>query len=163
MDDKYIFFYKKNCHWNEKIIFLAWNKWIFSKWCLCNFLSLKINSILKNAVFRQNRPENNSLHNIPFNDFGMPSDHAQTMSYIMISALLCTFEDFRIGSKNYRNFSGAYKLNKYFRILEITALVVITFLVCASRVYLEYHTPEQVSVGAIIQSTLHPQMTPGNQ
>ena len=68
----------------------------------------------------------------------------------MISALLCTFEDFRIGSKNYHNFSGAYKLNKYFRILEITALVFITFLVCASRVYLEYHTPEQVSVGAII-------------
>jgi dolichyldiphosphatase len=98
--------------------------------------NLLINKLLK-RIINQPRPMNCEISS----DSGMPSNHAQFMSYLI------SFYIFQIA------FNSKY-LTKMYKLLYILILLLIGITVCYSRIYLNYHTIDQVVVGVIIGSIL---------
>lgn len=72
--------------------------------------------------------------------YGMPSSHAQFMGYF--AAYLCV----HILARPTHSFNRSLPV----MLVRLTAVVTVAVLVCASRVYLAYHTVEQVLVGVTI-------------
>ena len=95
-------------------------------------LNLLINKILKKLI-NQPRPELCEISS----DSGMPSNHAQFISYLII------FYVFQL-SFNSKYLTTSYKMFYIFILISIGAIV------CYSRVYLNYHTIDQVLVGCFI-------------
>lgn len=104
------------------------------------------NAILKNLI-KQPRPSQTSSRTGNFSKYGMPSDHSQIMFYASSFLVLLIF---------YRCY---YKTNsRLYQILVKSTLAAIAIisavLVAFSRVYLEYHTIEQVLVGAVLGTVM---------
>merc|ERR1712141_990436 len=59
-------------------------------------ISLKINSILKNQIFQQARPD--FPHQFKMTSFGMPSDHTQCIAFMTVTFILYSIE--ALGLKN---------------------------------------------------------------
>lgn len=81
------------------------------------------------------------MNQLDLHDYGMPSSHSQFMSYFMICAVL---QIFRIPNE---------KLSLFFRLIYSTFFILLCFGVLLSRIYLNYHTYEQVIVGTLIGTT----------
>ena len=98
-------------------------------------LNLIINKILK-KIINQPRPESCEISS----DSGMPSNHSQFMSYFILFYIV----------------QITWVHSKYFnvglKVFYISVLIVMGAAVCYSRYYLNYHTAEQVVVGACIGS-----------
>lgn len=99
--------------------------------CIC----LVVNKVLK-SIISQPRPAESDLK-----DSGMPSNHSQFVGFFCIF-YICQF---CLNSK---------LLAIKFRVLYSVALLGLGSVVCFSRVYLIYHTPEQVFVGAVVGAVL---------
>lgn len=102
------------------------------------------NFVLKNLI-KQPRPQlGHGRHMGSFSKHGMPSDHSQIMFYF--SSFFILLVAFRYHINN-----GKANTNK---MLHKSILIIGSFfaavLVALSRVYLEYHTVEQVLVGAFV-------------
>ena len=96
-----------------------------------------VNYALK-RIIRQPRPVDLVRHHLE--SFGMPSDHSQFMFFAASYAMLFTL--LRWGQPLY---------GKMFYCVAALSLAVV---VSMSRVYLMYHTAEQVAVGAIAGAAL---------
>ena len=68
---------------------------------------------------------------------GVPSNHAQSVAFFSTFASYLLLYEVRARKTWIRDFL-------------ILALYVLMFLVATSRVYLEYHTPKQVSIGVVL-------------
>tara|TARA_A100001015_G_scaffold308791_1_gene407007 strand:- start:4987 stop:5679 length:693 start_codon:yes stop_codon:yes gene_type:complete len=68
---------------------------------------------------------------------GVPSNHAHSVAFFSTFASYLLLYEVRARKTWVRDFL-------------IVALYVLMFLVATSRVYLEYHTPEQVSIGVVL-------------
>lgn len=94
------------------------------------------NNIIKNII-KQPRPigfgesfQNDTLRS----GYGMPSAHSQFMGFCFIYTSL--------------KYATSWKgLNKFQRSLGVLSMAILAFCVCFSRVYLKYHTIDQVFVG----------------
>jgi dolichyldiphosphatase len=98
-------------------------------------VNLVANKILK-RVINQPRP----LEALDLSDSGMPSNHCQFMGFF------CTYYAIQFLSVRllaYRDKS-----------LYVSALFITLGLVCYSRYYLSYHTPEQIVAGAFTGSLI---------
>ncbi|CAF0956437.1 unnamed protein product [Brachionus calyciflorus] len=110
---------------------------------LIGFLLTEIsNFILKNLI-KQPRPySNHNRSKGSFSKHGMPSDHSQIMFYCSTFFILLVTFRYYINS------------SKYMQILIKSCLCLGAFisavLVAFSRVYLEYHTYEQVLAGGLL-------------
>lgn len=93
-----------------------------------------VSKYLKNLI-KQERPESPG---IPHVTYGMPSSHAQFMTYY--ATYLCLWMCFRMRYQ----FSFQRKLSRGL------AVYVLAGLVCYSRYYLHYHTLEQIGVGVMV-------------
>lgn len=96
-----------------------------------------VNVLLKHVV-RMPRPADKE-HLDHSGKYGMPSNHTQFMAYLAIFALMAN-------QKRYGEF-------KYPRVLSF-ALLIASFVVGWSRVYLEYHTTDQVLVGWLVGASV---------
>ncbi|GLC40952.1 hypothetical protein PLESTB_000963100 [Pleodorina starrii] len=72
--------------------------------------------------------------------FGMPSSHTQCIAFAFaLHLLLCL-----------RGWGGKSLGTRLVEACEVLALAVATALTAASRVYLGYHSPDQVAAGALL-------------
>lgn len=94
---------------------------------------------------------------------GMPSSHSAVMAYAATTALLLFLHRSAAaaagaGAGKRRRAAGAGasgasraalvdRLARFFELLEVQALMALTAAVAAGRVYLQYHTPQQVCAG----------------
>ena len=98
--------------------------------------NLIVNKILK-KVINQPRPVSCEISS----DSGMPSNHAQFISYLI------SFYIFQIA------FNSKY-LTKFYKFFYINILLLIGLVVSYSRIYLNYHTIDQVLVGVGIGTSI---------
>lgn len=98
-----------------------------------------LNKILKYSI-REPRPVTRQ-HN--FNEYGMPSNHAQFVSFFSTYVLL--FVLIRLPPFNQNAF-----LERFWRLLIIGGTWFASLLVCYGRVYLQYHTWSQVIAGVVV-------------
>ena len=98
-------------------------------------INLVLNKVLK-KIFDQPRPGDNS----DLSDSGMPSNHSQFMGYI------CTYYIIQF-------LFNSPKLTVVYRLFYSLLLCTLCLAVCYSRHYLEYHTVDQIIVGALIGSS----------
>lgn len=98
-------------------------------------LNLIINKILKKLI-DQPRPESCEISS----DSGMPSNHSQFISYFILFYIV------QIIWVNSKYFDSLLK------VFYTSLLILMGLIVCYSRYYLNYHTLEQVVVGACIGS-----------
>jgi dolichyldiphosphatase len=96
-------------------------------------INLIINKILKKTI-EQPRPDTNN----EMSDSGMPSNHAQFIGYC------CAFHIIQVLINSNKYISAQY------RILYSILLIFVALGVCLSRIYLEYHTFDQVVVGLFV-------------
>lgn len=96
-----------------------------------------VNVVLKHMV-RMPRPADKE-HLVYFGKYGMPSNHSQFMAFLAVFALM----------ENQKQL-GKFR---YPRALSF-ALLVGSLLVGWSRVYLEYHTLDQVIVGWLVGASV---------
>jgi dolichyldiphosphatase len=96
------------------------------------FACLFFNTALKQLI-DQPRPHDDS----ELDDSGMPSNHSQ---------FICFFAALNVAQIAFKSSS----LPLFFRRLYSLGLVCIAVLVCYSRIYLRYHTADQVLVGAAV-------------
>jgi dolichyldiphosphatase len=99
------------------------------------FASLLVNYILKKAI-NQPRPEAKS---IDLDDSGMPSNHAQFIWYFVAINIMQLMQS---NSALPRLYQRLYSLCLFF----------LAILVSYSRIYLGYHTIDQVIVGGLVGS-----------
>lgn len=99
-------------------------------------INLVLNKVLK-KVIAQPRPEGCDLK-----DWGMPSNHSQFVAYACAT--------FSLLLARHMIKSRLLVRRPIFRVLFISAAIVLCLCVCTSRVYLKYHTIEQVVVGALV-------------
>lgn len=105
-------------------------------------LSEITNTIFKHVI-KQPRPIQSSKRSGKFSKYGMPSDHSQMMFYCSTFYILLIV--FRFYWKTFN------RLNQIIgKSIMIIIATVSAILVAYSRIYLEYHTYEQVMVGAFI-------------
>lgn len=101
------------------------------------------NAVLK-RTFQQPRPIKDSLfQGGNHGKFGMPSDHSQHIFYMATFFILLVINRIHIKTNN-KNYQYMLKGSL------ILGAEVCALLVAYSRVYLEYHTVEQVIVGGAI-------------
>ncbi|KAL7675709.1 hypothetical protein ACOME3_001976 [Neoechinorhynchus agilis] len=104
---------------------------------LCEFL----NRCLK-LIFRIERPDSENPKQLHHYNYGMPSSHAQQMSFICCYFMLI-IEYRTILDSSFYPLSG-----RLAKILVHCCSISLAFIVSLSRVYLEYHSIDQVVVGA---------------
>lgn len=95
-----------------------------------------LNKVLKYTI-REPRPVSRMF---TYTEFGMPSNHSQFVSFFSSYVLL--FVLIRLPPFNQNSF-----LERFWRLLIIGGTWLGSFLVCYSRVYLQYHTWSQVIAG----------------
>jgi membrane-associated phospholipid phosphatase len=106
-------------------------------WLISFVINQVIVNVLKHSI-KQLRPEQPWIPNLK-PSFGMPSNHAQTMAFFCTWFALQIHQ--RVREKSFSLF--------FARFLSFLSLVLCA-LVCYSRVFLGYHTIEQVLVGAVL-------------
>jgi dolichyldiphosphatase len=109
------------------------------------FLLTEVSNIILKNVIKQPRPEINRHRGQQFSKYGMPSDHSQIMFYFA-SFFILLIASSRYSISNNKLFQMAYKC------ILIVGSFTLASLVAFSRVYLEYHTVQQVLVGAMLGS-----------
>lgn len=100
------------------------------------FVSLGVNFVLKRLT-NQPRPDKAG----DLTDSGMPSNHSQFVCFFVAVSV-------------HRLMDRRSPLPLVFRVLYSAALIVLALLVCVSRLYLLYHTKEQVLAGALVGAVL---------
>ncbi|KAA3677319.1 dolichyldiphosphatase [Paragonimus westermani] len=96
-----------------------------------------LNTVMKKTL-RQSRPI--ATHNSKLSSYGMPSSHAQFVGFF------CLYSVFFI---RFRRLSEKFCRPKI-RLLLYIASVVTGALTCYSRLYLLYHTTEQIVIGLVM-------------
>ena len=91
-----------------------------------------INYILKTAL-QEARPSISNVDFIP--KYGMPSNHSQFMGFLAMNVTLWAVKH--------------WKISTLWKILSILGIWALTFIVGVSRIYLLYHTFNQVFVGIV--------------
>ncbi|XP_053694663.1 dolichyldiphosphatase 1-like [Sabethes cyaneus] len=99
-----------------------------------------VNIILKHCI-QEPRPVNRSQI---WTEYGMPSSHSQCMCFFAQYVLLFIF--IRLHHMNNNN----ARAERLVRLLVLAVCWAVTFLVCFGRVYLQYHSLQQVLVGALV-------------
>ncbi|XP_022908898.1 dolichyldiphosphatase 1-like [Onthophagus taurus] len=107
----------------------------FSGTILCEML----NYFLKHAI-QETRP---MARNVVYNEYGMPSSHAQFMWFFATYVIYFVF--IRLHHMNNNTI-----MENVSKILIISSSTLAAVLVCISRVYLQYHTITQVICGAFV-------------
>lgn len=97
-------------------------------------VSLLVNLVLKQCL-NQPRPDHILSE---LEDSGMPSNHAQFIAYFAVINIC------QLCHKRSRS------LSPFFQFLYSFYFLLLAFLVCFSRLYLHYHTLDQVLVGACV-------------
>lgn len=113
------------------------------------FINLVINHILKITI-KAPRPMGCKL-----SDYGMPSNHSQFIIFTGIIYIYHLYDDICYKNEQLNNTSNQKSINKInFQInrskLFIFIIIIGSFLVCYSRVYLDYHTLLQVIIGSLL-------------
>lgn len=83
-------------------------------------------------VIKQERPNFPGITHVTY---GMPSSHSQFMAYY--ATYLCLWMFFRM----------KYHFSRERKLFRGAGVCLLSGLVCYSRYYLHYHTPEQIGVG----------------
>ncbi|CAK9296686.1 unnamed protein product [Gordionus sp. m RMFG-2023] len=109
-----------------------------------NFLNCYISFFLK-KYFKSPRPFRDSQNMMTF---GMPSSHSQFAWFFSIYMILFIY--IRISFNNQNSPQTNPLKIQIIRLLISTFLVVLALLISYSRIYLLYHTPNQVLVGGIL-------------
>lgn len=104
-----------------------------------------VNIILK-YIIQEPRPLHRNSRNISV-PYGMPSSHSQFMWFFTIY-VLC----FVIIRLRYSN--SVYKYASYWKSFAVFSSLILTSIVSYSRIYLLYHTWNQILFGALIGSIL---------
>lgn len=108
------------------------------------FIGLLLNdllsTVLKNLI-AEHRPMVRPLDSL-YSEYGMPSSHAQFMSY------LTTYMFFFIFFRT--NYLKTDFITYIWKSLTVVAFFIWAVLVCISRIYLRYHTYEQVICGVFV-------------
>merc|ERR1712071_281465 len=116
-------------------------------------VSLIVNKCLKELI-QQPRPD--SEHTFKNTNHGMPSDHTQFMMFFTVYyVLFCIHE--KSGEKSTKKGEKVVEMDNFELIiknLECLGLCGISAIVAFSRVYLRYHTIEQVLAGGSIGALL---------
>ncbi|XP_039432555.1 dolichyldiphosphatase 1-like [Culex pipiens pallens] len=99
-----------------------------------------INMVLKHWI-QEPRPVSRAQ---VWNEYGMPSSHAQFMFFFTQYVLLFIF--IRLHHMNNNN----ARAERLVRLLVLAMCCVATCAVCCGRVYLQYHSTRQVLVGALV-------------
>lgn len=99
-----------------------------------------INIVLKHWI-QEARPVSRAQI---WTEYGMPSSHAQFMCFFTQYVLLFIF--IRLHHMNNNN----ARTERLVRLLVLAACCLATGLVCCGRVYLQYHSTQQVLVGALV-------------
>merc|ERR1711988_1384268 len=107
--------------------------------------SLLVNKILKETI-QQDRPDIIKFAIKTRKTYGMPSDHVQYMSFFAIYFMLFTVKLRRCRDEIF--------IDSAIKFLEVFAALLLTVLVGISRVYLGYHTVNQVFVGGTVGTAL---------
>ncbi|XP_077986426.1 dolichyldiphosphatase 1-like [Glandiceps talaboti] len=105
-----------------------------------------VNWVLKHII-RQPRPCKG--HEVVFSEYGMPSSHSQFMGFFAIYLVLFVY--IRI---QYTCSSSSSIVDIAWKHLVSISALLTTVLVCYSRVYLHYHSSQQVLMGAIVGGLL---------
>jgi dolichyldiphosphatase len=113
------------------------------------FINLVINHILK-KILKQPRPVDCEL-----DSYGMPSNHSQFIIFIGIIYIKHLYNDICYKNEQLIITSNQKLINKiqfqiYKSKLFIFIIIIGSFLVCYSRVYLNYHTSFQVIIGTLL-------------
>ncbi|XP_070532410.1 dolichyldiphosphatase 1-like [Ptychodera flava] len=109
-------------------------------------LSELVNWVLKNII-RQPRPCRG--HDVVFSEYGMPSSHSQFMWFFAIYLVLFVY--IRI---QYTSSSSSSIIDIAWKHVVSVGALVVAAIVCYSRVYLHYHTSQQVFMGAAVGTLL---------
>lgn len=111
--------------------------------CFIGFLFTEaINYILKNVI-RQPRPMlDRHTSRGSFSKYGMPSDHSQISFYLATFVILLVIFRYHLNSGRFSQF--------LVKAMLVSGSFLCAGLVAFSRIYLEYHTIEQVVVGSIV-------------
>ncbi|XP_055642935.1 dolichyldiphosphatase 1-like [Toxorhynchites rutilus septentrionalis] len=99
-----------------------------------------INALLKHCI-KEPRPVSRSQI---WNEYGMPSSHSQFMCFFAQYVLLFIF--IRLHHMNNNN----ARAERLVRLFVLAVCWAATFLVCFGRIYLQYHSLQQVLVGALV-------------
>lgn len=108
-------------------------------------VSLLVNKFLKETI-QQDRPNIVKFAIKTRKTYGMPSDHVQYMSFFAIYFMLFTV--------TLRRYKDELFIDSVIKVIEVFAALFLTVLVGISRVYLGYHTVNQVFVGGIVGTSL---------
>ena len=120
-------------------------------------VSLIFNKCLKELI-QQPRPD--SEHTFKNTNYGMPSDHTQFMMFFTVYYVLFCIHEKRNGCENEKSTKKEDKVSEIdnfeliIKYLECLGLCGISAIVAFSRVYLKYHTIEQVLAGGSIGALL---------
>ncbi|KAF7417709.1 hypothetical protein HZH68_000362 [Vespula germanica] len=102
-----------------------------------------VNLILKHTI-REARPlKRDGI----YNEYGMPSTHAQFMWFFTTYAIL--FICIRLHHNSNSTIS-----ERFWRIIIVAACIIVAVLVSYGRIYLQYHSTSQVLCGALVGVTL---------
>lgn len=110
------------------------------------FLGLLVNEVvnmLLKRMMKSPRPCSVLDSKKLYNKYGMPSSHAQFMGFMAAYAVF--FAYIRLKVHVYENFTD--NIRQHFISLSSVAVALI---VCYSRLYLHYHTVEQVLTGLVV-------------
>ncbi|CAG0883014.1 unnamed protein product [Cyprideis torosa] len=106
-------------------------------------LNEAVNYVTKKTL-RHPRP---TLRKVHYNENGMPSSHAQLICFLALYLLLF------IWLRLHRSPSPSF-VEWAWKILASVISLLVAILVCVGRVYLQYHTLNQVLVGSVLGATL---------
>lgn len=111
-------------------------------WFLGLLLNEVVNMIIKHSI-KAPRPCSAEDKSKLYNKYGMPSSHAQFMGFMAIYSIF--FAYIRLKVHVYEKFMD--NIRQHFIALSAAGAALI---VCYSRIYLHYHTVEQVLVGLLV-------------
>ena len=112
---------------------------------LVQLLNVALNLVLKRAI-QQPRPAMPGAEQL--GDSGMPSNHAQFMGCFAVLLLFALWGN----SPRARGGAALHRLPLWVRALLSAGVLVLAALCAVSRVYLGYHSAQQVGVGLLVGS-----------
>jgi len=113
--------------------------------------SFAVISKLLKEIIKQPRPQGTCDHLGNCGEPGMPSSHAQFMSFCCIVALMLYRRRYELARKATNSFISHLMMSLFYKI-EMALLFIVSGLICVARVYLGYHSSTQVVAGIVLGS-----------